>query len=205
MFLDLSFELGQIELCAILRRERGTIVKIVEKMLVGIRARRSVFRKRLEYQISLRGVQLMEAAFDHGELVVTRSGVAAHFHVSSEKLGGLFQFLVFDAQVRQLQQRVGEIRIRTQRLLQQLFGFGVISLMLLDIAHVKQAGSVAWIELETFLKVFPGFFEPPEMAVREAHKRVRAWRGIQLDQVFELFDGLFHLAGHEIALAQSGV
>src|SRR5258705_7755123 len=107
MFLDLRFELGQIESRAVLSRQRGTIIKIIKEMLVGIGTCRSVFRKRLEnIQISLCGIDLMEAPLDHGELVVTRSGVAAYFHVSSEKLGGLFQFLVFDAQIRQLQQRV---------------------------------------------------------------------------------------------------
>src|SRR5206468_2091483 len=37
MFLDLLRQLGQIQLRPVLRREIGTIIKIIEKMLIGIR------------------------------------------------------------------------------------------------------------------------------------------------------------------------
>ena len=39
MFLDLLRQFGQIELRPLLRRKVGAVVQIVEKMLIGIRAR----------------------------------------------------------------------------------------------------------------------------------------------------------------------
>jgi len=65
-------------------------------------------------QIISARLQLMEAAFRPWRaLVVTRTGGAAHFHVSFGELGALFQFSLgfFDAQIRQPPAtRVGEIR-----------------------------------------------------------------------------------------------
>ena len=71
MFLDLLRQLGQIQLRPVLRREIGTIIKIIEKMLIGIRTRRSIFGESLkDIQIPLCGVHLMEAPLDHGKFVV---------------------------------------------------------------------------------------------------------------------------------------
>ena len=53
----------------------------------------------------------------------------------------------------------------------QFLGCGVISLALLDIAHVEQAGSVVRILLEPFLKIFPGFIESSQMPIGEPHEK----------------------------------
>src|SRR5439155_26251250 len=49
------------------------------------------------------------------------------------------------------------------------------------------------------------FIEASEMAVRESHEGVGTRGRIKIDQELELFDGFVRFAGHEIALAESGV
>src|ERR1700730_7548747 len=114
----------------------------------------------------------MEAPFHHSELVISRSRLAAYADVSSEQASCLLEFLAGDSQTRQLQQRFGKIWIRSERLLKQPFCVCLISLPLLDIAHVKQAGSVVTIQLEAFLKVLSGLIEPSQLPIREPHKSV---------------------------------
>ena len=76
----------------------------------------------------------MEAPLDHCQLVISRGGVAAGFHISSKQLRGLFQSLVGNSQIRQFQERFGKIGVGAKRLLKQLLGARVISLTLLDVA-----------------------------------------------------------------------
>ena len=90
-------------------------------------------------------------------------------------------------------------------MLKQFLGPRVIPLTLLDIAHVEEAGSVARILLEAFLKIISGFIKSPQMAVGESHEGVGSRGGVQMDEIRELLDGFRRFARHEIALAQSGV
>src|ERR1700738_1353253 len=100
VFLDLFGELGQVELRALARRESCAIVEIIEKVLVGIGAGRGVFGQGLkDVQVALCGLGLVQAARDHGELVVAGSGIAAYLYVAAKELGGLFEFFVGNAQV----------------------------------------------------------------------------------------------------------
>ena len=138
MFLNLLRQLGQVQLRSSPGRKAGAIIEVIEKMLIRVRAGRSVLRECLkDIQIPLRRRKLMEAPLHHGELVISGSGVAADFYISSKQVGGLFQSLVGDSQIGQLQERFRIIRIRPESLLKQLFGPRVISLALLDVAHVK--------------------------------------------------------------------
>ena len=74
----------------------GTVVEIVEKMLIGIGPGGGILGERLEdAQIPLRGLGLVEAPLDHGELVVSGSRIAADLDISSEQVGGFRKFLVF--------------------------------------------------------------------------------------------------------------
>ena len=86
-----------------------------------------------------------------------------------------------------------------------MFGGRLISLALFNVTQVEQARSVVRIELQALLKIFSGLVEAPQMAVREPHERIGTRGRIQFDQSFELFDGLFRFAGHEITFAESGV
>ncbi len=147
----------------------------------------------------------MEASFDHGQLVVSGSGIAAYLDISSEQGRGFLKFLVGDAQRCQLQQRVGEIGIRAQGRLEELFGGRLISLPSFDVTHVEQAGSVVRVELKPLLEIFFGFIESPQMAVGETHKDIGARRRFELDQRFKFLDRLFGFSRHEVALAQRGM
>ena len=105
MFLDLCRQFGQVQLSPLLRSKVGAIIQIVKKMLIGIRTRRRIFGKSLKHtQVSLRGLHLVEAPLDHGELVVSGSGVAADLDISSEQGRRFLKFLVGDSQICQLQQ-----------------------------------------------------------------------------------------------------
>jgi len=72
----------------------------------------------------------MEAAFDHGELVVTGAPRCGYFHVLREKdrsWAALFQFLVFDATGSQTPAARSETSGFERNAAATLFGFGVIS------------------------------------------------------------------------------
>src|SRR5215813_8432052 len=113
MGFDLIFDFGEVELGALLHSECGAIVEVVEKMLERVGAGIGVFRKGLKNaEVTLRGVKLSEAAFDHSELVVAGGGLAADFYVTVEKIGGFRETFCSDAQIGKFEKGVGEIRIR---------------------------------------------------------------------------------------------
>src|SRR5271156_5349451 len=89
-------------------------------------------------------------------------------------------------------------------LLKHRFGLCGVSLPLCDEAEIKQACAVMRIELEAFLKISFCLVESAEMPVRDAKEHVRPCGWIQCNQFLECFDGLVHLACHEIAFAQRG-
>src|SRR5437879_1913522 len=124
----------------------------------------------------------MEAPLDHCQLVISRSGVAADFHILSKQLRGLFQSLVGNSQIRQFQERFGKIGVGAERLLKQLLGTRVISLALLDVADVEQTGGVARILLEYLLKILPVFIEAPWLRIGESAECVRTRRAIRFSQ-----------------------
>ena len=101
VLLDTILQFGNVELSALLRRKLGTVVEVVEKVLIGIRPGRSILRECLkDIQVSLRGRSLMEAPFYHGKFVITVRGIAAYFHISPKKLSGFREFLIVGPQIR---------------------------------------------------------------------------------------------------------
>src|SRR4029077_4088188 len=121
----------------------------------------------------------METSLDHGKLVVSGSGVAADFDVSSEQNCGFLKFLVRDSQIGQLQQRFGEVRIRLEGSLNEPFGGCLISLPLFDVSQVEQARSVAGIEPEALLEISSGLVEAPQVPVRESQRCIGGGRGVE--------------------------
>src|SRR4029077_6953411 len=130
--------------------------------------------------------------------------IAAYLYVATQELRGVFEFFVCHAQVCELQKRFGKIWVGLQRSLKKRFRGGMIALPFFDITHVEKTGSVAAIEFQTFLKVFLGFVEAPEMAVRKANECIGSGGRLQRNQRLELFDSFFRFAGHEIAFAERG-
>ena len=58
------------------------------------------------------------------------------------------------------------------------------------------------ILLEPGFEIFACFVEATKMPVRKPHKRIRGGGGIEFNQRFELVDGLFGFARHEITFAE---
>src|SRR6266478_897262 len=205
MLLDLLGEFGQVELRALFWRKTGPVIEIVEKMLVGIRARRRVLRKRLENaQISLRSFKLFEIALDHREFVIARRGIAANFDISAQEVRGFSVAFGGDAEVRQFEERFGKIGIGAKSFLKVVFRPCLIALAAFDEAQIEKTRRVVGIEFEAFRKIFASFIEPSEMAIGESHERVGTRGWIEIDQKLEFVDGFIRLAGHEIAFAESG-
>src|ERR1700730_1799408 len=140
----------------------------------------------------------MQVALDHRELVITGSRIAANFYVAAEKYCSFLELLARKTKVGQLQQSFGIIRVRFERLLEKTFGGAVISLALLDVTHIEKAGTVARVELQAFLKVLLGFIKATEMAIGKPHECVGARGRVERDEVLELVNGSFRLAGHEV-------
>src|SRR5882724_1133105 len=175
-------------------------------MLVGIGAGGSVLRKRLEnVQISLRSFKLFEISLDHRELVIPGSRIAAHFDISAQEVRGFCVAFGGDAEVRQFEERLGEIGIRAKSFLKVVFRPCLIALAAFDEAQIEKTRRVVGIEFEAFRKIFASFIEPSEMAIGESHERVGARGWIKIDQELEFVDGFIRFAGHEIAFAESSM
>ena len=143
---------------ALFRREAGPVIEIVEKMLVGIGARRRILRKRLENaQISLRGFKLFEISLDHRELVIPGSRIAAHFDISAQEVRGFCVAFGGDAQVGQFEERLREIRIGAKSFLKVVFRPCLIALAAFDEAQIEKTRRVVGIELQAFHKIFARF------------------------------------------------
>src|SRR5438445_8199049 len=110
-----------------------------------------------------------------------------------------------NSQIGQFEQSFRKIGIGTKSLLEELRSFGFVSLPLLDITHVEEAGSVARIFFQPLLKIFLGFVESAQVPVRESHESKRPRRRIEIDQFLELNDRLFGLAGHEVTFSRGSV
>lgn len=148
---------------------------------------------------------MFQIAFDHGEFVIALGRVATDSYVATKKFGGFGKTLRGDAEIRKLDECVGEIGIGLERLLKILFGFGLISLAAFDVANVEQARRVMGIDLEALFEIFAGFVEAAEVAIGEAEKSVRAGGGIDCDEIVKFFDSFFRTAGHEITFAKRSV
>src|SRR4051794_30632079 len=107
----------------------------------------------------------MHAALDHRQLVITSCGIVTDFDISTKQLGGTGIFLVFRAQICELQQRFREVRIRLERLLKLLLRDHSISLTFLDIPDIEEAGCVLWVALQTLFEIFTGFVKAAEMSI----------------------------------------
>src|SRR5215472_3161241 len=111
MLLDLRGELSEVELRFGFSRERGAIVQIVEQVLVGIGTGGSVHGKSLkDAHVPLRSFGLVKVAFDHRQLVVPGARIVADFNVLSKKLCRLGELLLCDAEIGELQKRLGKVR-----------------------------------------------------------------------------------------------
>jgi len=148
---------------------------------------------------------LFQIAFGHRELVIALGWIATDFDVATKKFGGFGKTLRGDAEIRELDECVGEIGIGLERLLKILLGFGLIALAAFDVTDVEQARRVVRIELETLFEIFPGFVEAAEVAIGEAEKSVRAGGGIDCDKIVEFFDSFFRAAGHEITFTEGSM
>src|SRR5262245_31939913 len=110
MRFDLIFNFGEIEQRALLRSERCAIVQTVEKMLIRIGAGIRIFRKSLKNtQVALGGVELLQAALDHGELVIAGGGIAADFYVAAKKRGRFRKLFRGDAKIGEFEEGVSKI------------------------------------------------------------------------------------------------
>ena len=107
----------------------------------------------------MRGRGLVKVSFHHGQLVITGSGIAAHFYVAPKKVGGLGVFLFACPKIGQFEQSFGKIRIGAKSLLEQPIGLCVAALPLLNISNVKQARGVGRIEFQTLVEILQGFIE----------------------------------------------
>ena len=148
---------------------------------------------------------MFQVALDHCEFVIALGRIAADSYVATKKFGGFGKTLRGDAEIRKLDECIGEIGIGLERLLKILLGFGLIALAAFDVTDVEQARRVVRIELETLFEIFPGFVEAAEVAIGEAEKSVRAGGGVDCDQIVKFFDGFFRAAGHEITFAERSV
>src|SRR5258707_12201903 len=130
--------------------------------------------------------------------------MAAYLYIAAQEIHGVLEFLVGDAQVRELQQGFGKIRVGLQRFLEKGFRGGVIALPLFDVAHVEKTGSVTAVQVQSFLKKFFCFVEAPEMAIRKAHEGKKTPGRPYPEQPLETVDGFFRFSGDEIAFSESG-
>src|SRR5882672_760719 len=205
MRFNLIGEFGEIELGALLCREAGAIVEVVEKVMERIGAGISVLGESLEdTQVALSGIELFQIAFDHGEFVIAFGGIAADFYVAAKKFCGFREAFGGDAEVRELDESVREIGIGLERLLKIRFRFGLIALTAFDVSDVEEARRVVSVELETLFEILAGFVEAAEVAIGEAEKGVGASGGVDCDEMVKFFDGFFRAAGHEVAFAEGG-
>src|SRR5207302_2894515 len=113
---------------------------------------------------------LAQVAFNHRKLVITGGGIPAYFYIPAKEFRCLFEFFGTDAQVGQLQQSVGILRIGFQRPLEKYLRGGVISLPLLNKTHIEKTGDVARVELQALLEVLFRFVKAAEMSVRQSHE-----------------------------------
>src|SRR5882724_629655 len=175
-------------------------------MLVGIGAGGSVLRKRLEnVQISLCSCKLFETSLDHRELVIPGSRIAAHFDISAQEIRGFCVAFGGDAEVRQFEERLREIRIGAKSFLKVVFRPCLIALAAFDETQIEKTRRVVGIELQAVDKIFARFVEASEMAVGESHERIGTRGWIEIDQELEFVDGFIRFAGHEIAFAESSM
>src|ERR1035441_3476847 len=160
MLLDLVSQLRHVQLIACARCKLRPVIEIIKKMLIGIRATGSILRQSLEYiQVSISSRGLMQAAFHHRKLVIASAWFAADLDISPQQVLRLGIFLLHDAKIGHLQQRVGIVWIGAERFLKHLFSFGSVALPLGNVSKAKQAGAVVRIQLQSFLKVLFGFIE----------------------------------------------
>src|SRR5580704_18909964 len=147
----------------------------------------------------------MKALLHHGELVVSRSRLAADLDVLPQQDLGILESLARHAEIGQFQQGFRKVGIVAERLLKKFFGSSRMALPLLDVAKIEQAGSVVGIPLESSLKVLAGFIESPQTAVGNAHESVGLRGRGEIDQLLKFCNGLFCFLRFEIALSQGGV
>ena len=90
MRLDLLKQLGEIQHGFFLTGKAGTVVQIIEQMLVGIGASGSILGEGLEHaHVPFGGHRLMEAPLYHRQFVVSRSGSVTDADVFAQQVGGL--------------------------------------------------------------------------------------------------------------------
>src|SRR2546430_7328886 len=148
-------------------------------MLKWVRTTGRVFGERLEYiQIPLSGPCLMQAALNHGELIVSSRGIVADLDILTEQVLSRRELFVPGAKVGELQQHVSKIRVGMYGLFEQPLGGSVVSLAFLNVANVEQACGVMRIFLEPGFKILSRLVKPAEMAIRESQKSVGASRRI---------------------------
>ena len=143
----------------------------------------------------------MQASLHLCELVVSGSRVAADAHVFPQQVLSLSKLTTGHAQIGHFQQCIGKLGVDAKRLLEHGLSGGRIALPLSDEAEVEQAGGVARIEFEPLLEILLSFVESPKVPVGESEEGVGARRAFDLEEFFELFNGLVDLAGHEVAFA----
>src|SRR5438067_10931754 len=118
-------------------------------MLKWVRTTGRVFGERLEYiQIPLSGRCLMQAALNHGELIVSSRRILADLDILTEQVLSRRELFAPGAKVGELQQHVGKIWVGTQGLFEPPLGGSVVSLAFFSVANSEQAGGVLRIFLD---------------------------------------------------------
>src|SRR5271170_3620392 len=205
MLLDLVGKLRNVQLIAGSGSKLGAAIQVVVKMLIGIRAGGSIFREGLkDIQVAIGCGSLAQTPLDHRELVVSGSRVPADTNILPEQFCGLRKLPGGNPEISQFQKCVGIVRIESKGLLIHRFGGRGISLALSDITQIEEAGTVVRVQLQSLLKILLRLIKAPQMTVGKSQKGIRTCRRFDLDQLLECLDSFVDLAGHEIALAESG-